>query len=83
MTDPRRHLEEVAARLEAHDGERADAAQALHDEVRNAIDRPGGPADHEGLIERLSAEAVEFEAAHPELAEVLRRAASLLGGAGL
>lgn len=81
MADPeRQHLEEVAARLEAHDGERADAAKALHAEVRKAIETGD---DHGGIAERLAAEAVEFEAAHPDLAEVLRRAASLLGGAGL
>ena len=80
MTDPRReHLEQVAAHLEAHEGERTDAAQALHAEVRKAIDEE----EHEGLVERLTAEAIEFETEHPDLAEVLRRAASLLGGAGL
>jgi len=80
VNDPRRHLEEVAARLEAHDGDRAEEAKALHAEVRKAIDSPD---DHEGLAERLTSEAIEFEAAHPDLAEILRRAASLLGGAGL
>lgn len=75
----RNELEGLAARLGAHEGERADVAKSLGGDVRAAIDAD----DHEGLGERLAEEAVHFEAAHPELADILRRAASLLGGAGM
>jgi hypothetical protein len=39
--------------------------------------------DHEGLGDRLTEDAVEFESDHPELADFLRRLADHLSAGGL
>ena len=39
--------------------------------------------EHEGLGDRMSEEAVEFESDHPDLATVLRRVADALSAGGL
>ncbi len=77
--DERRHLEALADQLDAHQGDDSDRAEKLSAEVRSKIDEGA----HHGLSERLTEEAIAFENNHPELSAVIRRAAELLGGAGI
>jgi hypothetical protein len=78
-SDKREKLEELAERLRTHEGPGKERATELHGAVRKAIDED----DHEGLGDRLTEEAVEFEDAHPDLANFLRRFADYLAAAGI
>lgn len=75
----REMLEELAERLHLHRGEGEDRAQQLHGEVRQALDTD----DQDNLADRLTEEAVEFETAHPDLANFLRRLADALAAGGV
>jgi len=72
-------LEELADRLHIHSSEGHERAKALHSDVQRALEED----DHEGLGERFTEEAVEFESEHPDLADFLRRLADYLGAAGI
>jgi len=77
--DAREGLEELADQLDAHTGDKKEAAAELSGHVRGAIES----GEHEGLRERLMENAVDFEIGHPELAAVIERAMALLSGGGL
>lgn len=72
-------LEDLAERLHLHGSKGHERAQALHGDVRRALDED----DHEGLGERFTEEAVEFESDHPDLADFLRRLADHLSAGGI
>jgi len=69
----------LAEQLEAADGAPAERARALGEAARLAAEEDHDP----GFMDRLEAEAIDFEADHPDLAAVIRRAVELLGSAGL
>jgi hypothetical protein len=75
----RQMLDELAERLHLTSGPGEERAKALHADVRRAIDED----DNEGLGDRFTEEAVEFESEHPELADFLRRLADHLSAGGL
>ncbi|HEV8297069.1 MAG TPA: DUF4404 family protein [Acidimicrobiales bacterium] len=75
----RQMLDELAERLHLHRGPGEERAQKLRGEVQKAIETD----DHQGLSERFTQEAVEFESDHPELADFLRRIADAFGAAGI
>jgi hypothetical protein len=56
-----------------------DRAVELSGQITEALDAD----DHEGLGDRLSEYAVEFEGEHPDLARVIRRTADALGAGGI
>ena len=75
----RQMLEDLAERLHLHSGAGEDKARELHGEVQKALDED----DHEGLGEKLTEGAVEFESDHPELADFLRRLSDHLAAGGI
>jgi hypothetical protein len=75
----RQMLDELAERLHLTSGAGEERAKALHADVQRAIEED----DHEGLGDRLTEDAVEFESDHPELADFLRRLADHLSAGGL
>jgi hypothetical protein len=75
----RSQLESLAERLHLHKGSGEERARELEEQVHGAIETD----DHDGLGDRLSEEAVEFESEHPDLATVLRRVADALSAGGL
>jgi hypothetical protein len=75
----REMLEELAGRLHLHHGEGEERAQKLHGEVRQALDND----EQDNLADRFTEEAVEFETAHPDLANFLRRLADSLAAGGV
>jgi len=72
-------LEELAEKLHLHSSEGDERAKELEGPVQKAIEED----DHEGLGDRLTESAVEFEGDHPDLADFLRRLADTLGAAGI
>ncbi len=72
----RAQLEELARRLHLVDDDRA---RALHADVQRSIDGE----DHEDLGDKLTESAVHFEAAHPDLADLLRRVVDALAASGM
>jgi hypothetical protein len=75
----RHMLEELAEKLHLRSAEGDERAAALHTDVQRAIDED----DHEGLGDRFTEEAVEFEGEHPDLADFLRRLADHLAAGGI
>jgi hypothetical protein len=75
----RQMLEELAERLHLHSGPGEDKARELHGDVTKALEHE----DHEGLGEKLTEGAVEFESDHPDLADFLRRLADHLAAGGV
>lgn len=75
----REQLQGLAERLHLHSGSGEERARQLEGQVQGALDSD----DHEGLGDKLTEEAVEFESDHPDLATVLRRVADALSGGGL
>lgn len=80
-------LEELLARLrveigraEHGEGDRAALAR-LAGEVEQRLD--DAHEDDEGLVEDLRDGVRHFEASHPDLAQLIGRAADALGGIGL
>ena len=72
-------LEELAERLHLHTGAGEERTKELHGDVQKAIEED----DHEGLGEKLTESAVEFENEHPDLADFIRRLSDSLGAAGI
>jgi hypothetical protein len=83
MTDDHRehreHLEALVDHIDTHAPGDDPRAQELRAQVRQAIET----GEHESVRDRLMEDAIGFEADHPDLAAVIRRAAQLLGAAGL
>jgi predicted house-cleaning noncanonical NTP pyrophosphatase (MazG superfamily) len=75
----RQMLEELAERLHLHSGPGEEKARELHSSVQKAIDED----DHEGLGDKLTESAVEFENDHPDLADFLRRLSDHLSAGGI
>jgi hypothetical protein len=75
----RAQLESLAEHLHLHKGSGEERARELEGQVHGALEAD----DHDGLGDRLSEEAVEFESEHPDLATVLRRVADALSAGGL
>jgi hypothetical protein len=75
----RNMLEELAEKLHLRSAEGDERATALHGDVQRAIDED----DHEGLGDRLTEQAVEFEDDHPDLADFIRRLADHLAAGGI
>jgi hypothetical protein len=60
--DLRQMLEELAERLHLHSGPGEERARELQGDVQKALEE----GDHEGLGDKLTESAVEFENDHPE-----------------
>jgi hypothetical protein len=75
----RQMLEELAERLHLHTGPGEEKARELQTTVQKAIDED----DHEGLGEKLTESAVEFQNDHPDLADFLRRLSDHLAAGGI
>jgi hypothetical protein len=75
----RQMLEELAERLHLHSGSGEEKARELQSDVQKALDEE----DHEGLGEKFTESAVEFESEHPDLADFLRRLADHLSAGGI
>jgi hypothetical protein len=75
----RQMLEELAERLHLHSGPGEEKARELQGDVQKALDEE----DHEGLGEKFTEGAVEFENDHPDLADFLRRLADHLSAGGI
>jgi hypothetical protein len=75
----RQMLEELAERLHLHSGAGEERARELEGTVQKALEED----DHEGLGEKLTESAVEFENDHPDLADFLRRLSDHLAAGGL
>ena len=75
----RKALKDLAHRLDSHRGDHEPDARELKDHVQGALE----DGDPKGLADRLSEGAVKFETAHPDVASALRRAADMLGAAGI
>ena len=75
----RNALEDLAAKLHrTHESGEADT-EAIHADVRKALDED----EHEGLGERLQEAEVELETSHPDLASFIRQLVDRLSAAGL
>ena len=72
-------LEDLAERLHLHTGPGEERAKELETSVQKAIEED----DHEGLGEKFTESAVEFEGDHPELADFLRRLTDVLSAGGI
>jgi hypothetical protein len=75
----RQLLDELLERLHVTHDEDDVRAQELQGQVRKALDED----DHQGLVDRFTEDAVEFESDHPDLADFLRRLADTFGAAGI
>ena len=75
----REQLESLAERLHLHHGAGEDRAKELHGEVTGALEAD----EPDGLSDRLTEDAVEFESEHPDLATILRRTADALSAGGI